>query len=75
MIGAGQFVRWNPPDISQIFCEDTAVMFSDKLPLMGMLSRIDGQIGRMSYMQANGKKGEIPVLMSELMPAGVAHAE
>jgi hypothetical protein len=76
MIAAGSFVRWDPQDPSKIFCEDTAVMISERLPLIGILSRIDGDIGRMSYMQINGKRGEITVMLSELVPlGGVPHAE
>ena len=72
---AGHFFRWQPANLDDLFCEDTAVKFCDKLPLVGMLSRIDGKIGRLSYMQPDGKKAEIPVLLSELIPVGVAHAE
>lgn len=71
----GHFFHWQPANISDIFCENSDVMFSDKLPITGMLSRIDGKIGRLSYMQPDGKNGEITVLLSELIPVGVAHAE
>jgi len=67
---AGSLVRWNPPDLSRIFCEDTAISFAEQIPLPGILSRVDGRIGRMSLMQRNGKKGEIAVLLSELIPCG-----
>lgn len=72
---AGTLVRWNPCDISRIFCEDTAIRFAEKLPLPGILSRVDGEIAGLSYMQPNGKKGKIAVMLSELIPVGVPHAE
>lgn len=42
---AGHFFRWQPVNLDDLFCEDTAVKFCDKL------------------------------LLIELIPVGVAHAE
>ena len=75
MIAPGSFVFLNPPDITRIFCEHQAILFAEKLPLIGIMSRIDGEVGRMSYLRPNGKKGEIAVLLSELIPVGVPHAD
>ena len=75
MLSPGSFVLWNPKDLTKIFCENTAVMFAEKTPLVEMISRVDGEIGRISYLNPNGKKGEIAVLLSECSPIGVPHAE
>lgn len=74
MIESGSFVKWNPPDINQIFCEKQSHNFAEKLPLMGIMSQVDGNIGIMAYIQ-NGKRAQIPVLLKELIPAGVPCAE
>lgn len=71
---AGALVKWSPSDIGQILPEDSATLIAGSLPIPGILSRIDGDIGRMAYMQQNGKKGEITVRLDELiLVLGVAH--
>ena len=74
MIEEGSFVTWNPANIEDILCETAATALKDRLPLPGIMSRIDGAIGRMAYMQRSGQRAEITVRLSEVQPVGgMAH--
>lgn len=66
MIDAGALVLWNTRDPGQVLPEKTAGRIVDRLPLLGIMGRVDGPIGLMSYMDS-GRKLSIAVRLDELM--------
>ena len=67
-IHEGSLVLWNPQNLVDLVPLERAKILSQMLPIPGMVTRIDGDIGRMSYLQKNMKKAEMTVKLSELEP-------
>ncbi len=77
MIEPGTFVKWSPAQeiLYKMFHRNTAFRMYPRVPISGFLKRIDGKAALLSCIAPNGKREEIPVLLSECIPAGVPHAE
>ena len=74
MIQAGTIAEWNPDNLHALFRRETAFKFYARLPIIGIVSRIDGKAAILKYAGPNGFE-TVPVLLSELKKAGVPHAE
>ena len=69
-------VLWNPHQESlyQMFPRNTAFRLYHMVPIPGIVKHVSRAAAIMSFMGPQGKE-EIPVLLAELIPAGVPHAE
>ena len=76
MITDGSMVRWNPQQdhLYEMFSRETAFRLYHMVPIPGIVKHVSREAAIMSFMGPRGKE-EIPVLLSELIPAGVARAE
>jgi hypothetical protein len=77
MIEPGNIVSWSPAkeQLHKMFHRDTAFRLYQRIPITGILKRKDGNVGLLACIAPSGKREEIPVYLSELIPAGVPHAE
>ena len=74
MIEAGTIAVWDPDNLHALFRRETAFKFYARLPITGIVSRIDGNAAILKYAGPNGFE-TVPVLLSELERVGVPHAE
>lgn len=77
LIEPGSFVTWGPgkENLFRMFHHNTAFRLYPRVPITGMLKRKDGKAGLMVCITPSGKREEIPVLLSECIPAVIPHAE
>lgn len=71
MIETG-FCKWSPSQdrLFQMFRHDTAFRLYRRVPITGILRRIDCDAGQFSCIGPSGKMEVYPVLISEIMPVG-----
>jgi hypothetical protein len=75
MMQKGAIVQWTPrDDLHKLFPRGTAFRLYQMVPLAGVIEDISGNAARMSFRTPKGKE-HMTVLLSECIPAGVAHAE
>jgi hypothetical protein len=74
MIEPGTIAEWHPENLHALFRRETAFRMYQRIPITGMISRVDGKAGILKCMGPHGFE-EIPVLLSELKNTGVPHAE
>ena len=76
MIADGATVLWNPSqdNLYQMFPRNTAFRLYQMIPIPGIVKHVSREAAIMSFMGPRGKE-EITVKISELVPAGVPHAE
>lgn len=67
-----QKATWRPPHLELIFNEEDQATVKRRLPISGIMIRVDGRAGLLAYELPNGKIARQAVLLDECLPAGVA---